>query len=158
MWLIVLASWSCNNCFWCTTVYLSRLRAVWYVLESINKNSTGRRGKRGNLFFGKKTNLPKLWAFSLYSNNKNRITFGIFSYTANIFCTVYTVLGYTHRRRINTEEKTKVVAAVWGTEFVQSLSTLIFCTKTIWRIGWIRPFLHIIFCNLSFSSYYPGAK
>ena len=29
-----------------------------------------------------------------------------------------------HRRRINTEETTKVVAAVWETEFVQFLATL----------------------------------
>ena len=29
-----------------------------------------------------------------------------------------------HRRRIKTEEKAKVVAAVWGTEFVQFLATL----------------------------------
>ena len=27
-----------------------------------------------------------------------------------------------HRRRINTEEKAKVVAAVWGTEFIQFLA------------------------------------
>ena len=29
-----------------------------------------------------------------------------------------------HRRRINTEEKAKVVAAVWGTEFIQFLAAL----------------------------------
>ena len=29
-----------------------------------------------------------------------------------------------HRRRINTEEKAKVVAALWGAEFVQFLSAL----------------------------------
>ena len=29
-----------------------------------------------------------------------------------------------HRRRIKTEEKAKVVAAVWGTEFVQFLAAL----------------------------------
>ena len=28
------------------------------------------------------------------------------------------------RRRVNTEEKAKVVAAVWGTEFIQFLSAL----------------------------------
>ena len=29
-----------------------------------------------------------------------------------------------HRRRINTEEKAKVVAAAWGTEFIQFLAAL----------------------------------
>ena len=29
-----------------------------------------------------------------------------------------------HRRRINTEEKAKVVAALWGAEFVKLLSAL----------------------------------
>ena len=29
-----------------------------------------------------------------------------------------------HRRRTNTEEKAKVVAAVWGTEFLQFLSVM----------------------------------
>ena len=31
---------------------------------------------------------------------------------------------YDHRRRIYTEEKAKVVATVWGTEFIQFLATL----------------------------------
>ena len=30
----------------------------------------------------------------------------------------------THRRRINTEEKAKVVAAVWGTEIIKSFAAL----------------------------------
>ena len=29
-----------------------------------------------------------------------------------------------HRRRINTEEKAKVVAAVWGTEMIKFLAAL----------------------------------
>ena len=35
-----------------------------------------------------------------------------------------------HRRRINKEEKAKVVAAVWGIEFIQFFVTLatVFCT------------------------------
>ena len=32
--------------------------------------------------------------------------------------------GSDHRRRIETEEKAKVVAAVWGTEFIQFLVVL----------------------------------
>ena len=31
---------------------------------------------------------------------------------------------YGHTRRINIEEKSKVVAAVWGTEFIQFLAAL----------------------------------
>ena len=32
--------------------------------------------------------------------------------------------GTVHRLRINTEEKAKVVAAVWGTEFIKFLAAL----------------------------------
>ena len=32
--------------------------------------------------------------------------------------------GKEHRRRIYTDEKAKVVASVWGTEFIQFLTTL----------------------------------
>ena len=32
---------------------------------------------------------------------------------------LYKYIAFNHRRRINTEEKTKVVAAVWGTEFIK---------------------------------------
>ena len=44
-----------------------------------------------------------------------------------------------HRRRINTEDKAKVVASVWGTEFIHCLAKLallknrINCTRMIWR-------------------------
>ena len=49
---------------------------------------------------------------------------------------------YDHRRRINAEEKTKVVAAVWGAEFIYFLAALaIFCLGGFWRIGWIHTFL-----------------
>ena len=33
-----------------------------------------------------------------------------------------------HRKRIQTEEKAKVVAAVWGEEFIQFLACQLFCT------------------------------
>ena len=33
-------------------------------------------------------------------------------------------MSWRHRRRIKTEEKTKVVAAVWGAELIQFLATL----------------------------------
>ena len=36
----------------------------------------------------------------------------------------FSIVGYTHRRRIKTEEKAKVVAAVWGTELIQFFATL----------------------------------
>ena len=58
-----------------------------------------------------------------------------------------------HRRRVYTEEKAKVVAAVWGTELLQLLATLavlhqnendmkkrMSCTRMMWRTGWIHPF------------------
>ena len=62
-------------------------------------------------------------------------------------------LSANHRRRIYTENKAKVVAAVWGTEFIEFLATLailhqddmkkrINCTRMIWRKGWISPGLY----------------
>ena len=49
-------------------------------------------------------------------------------------------MGLRHRRRINTEEKAKVVAAVWGTEFIKFLAALADCTRTILKNG-MNPFL-----------------
>ena len=45
------------------------------------------------------------------------------------------------KRRIKTEEKAKVVAAVWGEEFIQLLAALAILPRTIWRTGWIHPFV-----------------
>ena len=39
--------------------------------------------------------------------------------------------GYTHRRRIKTEEKAKVVASVWGEEFIKFPAALAIMTRTI---------------------------
>ena len=50
-------------------------------------------------------------------------------------------------RRINTEEKAKVVAAVWGTEFIQCLAALAILPRTI-----LKNRIHS-----SFSSYHPSA-
>ena len=36
-----------------------------------------------------------------------------------------------HRRRINTKEKAKVVASVWGTEFIPFLATLAVLPRTV---------------------------
>ena len=53
-----------------------------------------------------------------------------------------------HRGRINTEEKAKIVAAVWGTEFIQFLAALaILDFRTILKNR----------MNSSFSSNHPGA-
>ena len=38
-----------------------------------------------------------------------------------------------HRRRMGTEEKAKVVASVWGTEFVQFLATLAVLPRSMWK-------------------------
>ena len=88
----------------------------------------------------------------------------------------------THGCVYSIQEKAKVIAAAWGAELIQflvalvifhqdDLKTMMNCTRTIWRIGLIHPFLQIIlvqnclhvkelnlFCppnssdNLSFSS------
>ena len=41
--------------------------------------------------------------------------------------TLYKFITLWHRRRINTEEKAQVVAAVWETEFIQFLAMLEGC-------------------------------
>ena len=56
-------------------------------------------------------------------------------------------LGLEHRRRINTEEKATVVAAVWGTEFIQFLALLAIFHGTILKNR----------KNSSFTSNHPGA-
>ena len=54
-----------------------------------------------------------------------------------------------HRGRMYNEEKAKVVAAVWGTEFKINLFNSVpryscFSLGWFWRIGWIHPFHQII--------------
>ena len=66
-----------------------------------------------------------------------------------------------HRRRINTEEKAKVVAAVWGTEFIQFLAALaILHYRTILENRMNSSFclIHLGACNSSYSSSRPSAK
>ena len=41
-----------------------------------------------------------------------------------LFATAQSKLDPKHRKRIKTERKPKVVAEVWGTEFIQFLATL----------------------------------
>ena len=48
-----------------------------------------------------------------------------------------------NRRRIKTEGKAKVVAVVWGTEFIQSLLHQLLSTRMIWRKGWIELRLYL---------------
>ena len=71
-----------------------------------------------------------------------------------------------YRRRINTEEMAKVVAAIWGTEFIKILAAL---AIFYWRKWWIHPILHIVlvqiiqffissWSNSSYSSNRTGAK
>ena len=52
-----------------------------------------------------------------------------------------------YRRRINTEEKAKVVAAAWGEEFIQLLAVLAIVPRTILKSR----------MNSSFFSNHPGA-
>ena len=40
-----------------------------------------------------------------------------------------------HRRRTETEGKAKVVASVWGAEFVQFLAVLAVLPQSIWKKG-----------------------
>ena len=52
---------------------------------------------------------------------------------------------YTIGLYIGSDEKAKVVASVWGAEFIQFPAALdIFCPGRFWWIGWINPFFPII--------------
>ena len=46
-----------------------------------------------------------------------------------LFLTRGIPVPYNHRRRIKTEEKAKVIADVWGTEFSQFLARKLFCIR-----------------------------
>ena len=59
-----------------------------------------------------------------------------------------------HRRRIKTEEKSMVVAVVRGTDSIHC-SARLFCTRMIWKKGWIHPILHIVLVNSSYSPNFP---
>ena len=47
---------------------------------------------------------------------------------------LYLTVGYRHRKRINTGEKAKVIAAVWGTKLIQYFAALAVLLWTIWII------------------------
>ena len=66
------------------------------------------------------------------------------------------------RRRINTEEKAKVVAAAWATVLIQFLATLAIFHQDDLKKGLIHPILEIVqddlkkLMNSSYSSNSPG--
>ena len=60
---------------------------------------------------------------------------------------VTSVIQCKHRRRIKTEEKVKVVAAVWGTELIKFLAVLTILHQDDLKKG----------INSSYSSYRPAA-
>ena len=74
-----------------------------------------------------------------------------------------------HRRRIYAEEKAKVVAGVWRTDFIPFLAALAILQQDNLKNRINSSFLHIIlmkfilfyisfWCLSCFSSYHPGAK
>ena len=66
-----------------------------------------------------------------------------------VHCTMYsTVVRPAHKRRFYTEEKVKVVVAVWGTNYIQFLAALAVLHQDDMKIR----------MNLSYSSNCPGAK
>ena len=78
-------------------------------------------------------------------------------------------IGSTPRRRIKTEEKAKVLTAVWKTELIQFLAALAILNQDDLKKGMNHPILHIVlvqfilflissWCNSSYSSNYPGAR
>ena len=46
---------------------------------------------------------------------------------------VFLLVDGSHRRRIETEGKAKVVASVWGAEFVKFLAALAIFAQSIWK-------------------------
>ena len=62
-----------------------------------------------------------------------------------------------HSRRINTEEKAKVVTSVWEAEFIKFLAALAILPRTIFKIRMNSSFSFKSFwCNSSYNSYHPG--
>ena len=61
-----------------------------------------------------------------------------------------------HRRRIKTEEKAKVVASVWGEEFIQFLAALAVLPRTILKNRMNSSFsFKSSWCNSSYNSNRP---
>ena len=68
------------------------------------------------------------------------------------------LLPATHRRMKQTEEKAKVVAAVWGTELIQFF---LFCAslRLFWiRMIWRKELIHASNVQTFYSLYGSGAK
>ena len=65
---------------------------------------------------------------------------GIEAILVKVGALLVSFVKWTYRRRIYTEEKTKVVADVWRTEFIQFLSALAVLPRTILKKG----FIHLI--------------
>ena len=64
--------------------------------------------------------------------------------------------GLYHKRSIDTEEKAKVVGAVWGRNLFNSLPHLLFCVRKILKNRMNSPFLQItlVWFSLFFQSSY----
>ena len=65
------------------------------------------------------------------------------------------LIPYIHKRRIKTEEKAKVVASVWGEEFIQFLATLAILPRTILKNRMNLSFFKSSWYNLSYNSNRP---
>ena len=66
---------------------------------------------------------------------------------------------FTHRRSIKTDEKAKVVAFVWGEEFIKFLAALAILPRTIWKNRMNSSFsFKSSWCNSSYYSNRPSAQ
>ena len=91
---------------------------------------------------------------------RNSVFFSLFNLVHALLQTSLVWLGYPdhyigkkHRRRINTEEKAKVVAAVWGTEFIQFLAAQAVLPRAILKNRKNSPFsFKSSWCNSFYSS------
>ena len=52
---------------------------------------------------------------------------------SNLITTLFPFVRFSHRRRMETEAKAKVVASGWGAEFIQFLAVLAVLPRSIWK-------------------------
>ena len=72
--------------------------------------------------------------------------------SSELLGTFHRLVWCSHRRRIKTEKKAKVVAAVWGTELIKSIAALAILLQDIaYRPGAIYPILQFSRCKIAIA-------
>ena len=108
---------------------------MWHVLDTVqfkHYNNKIRNLLKANL------KMKQGWIILSLSLNWN-VNCWLLHYTHILTFSSY-IEHLAHRRKIELEDKAKVVAIVWGAKFVQLLAALAVLPRRFGRTGWIRPF------------------